>query len=430
MYPNLYYIFREWFGVEWKGLEYINTFGFFVALAFVGAGIVLAAELKRKAKQNLLQFTEQKIMVGQPASVLELGVNFLLGFLFGYKLLGAFIGAGAQSDSPQDYIFSLQGSWPAGIVLGLLLAGIKWREKNRQKLAKPEERVIRIWPHDRVGDIAMIAAIFGFAGAKIFDNLENWDRFIKDPIGNLISPSGLTFYGGLICAALAVWWYAKKKNIGFWHLNDAAAPALMLAYAPLGRLGCQISGDGDWGILNSAYLSDTTGKVSAATAEQFQKALEFNKSFYLKDYASLEQVKHLSVKAPSFLPDWLFAYAYPHNVNKDGVRLENCNWDEYCNALPIPVFPTPVYEMIACLLLFFLIWFLRKRFKVAGTLFGFYLFLNGFERFFIEKIRVNSKYENLPFQPTQAELISFILMVTGIFLMLWLPKRLKSTAKL
>lgn len=430
MYPNLYYIFREWFGVEWKGLQYINTFGFFVALAFVGAGIVLAAELKRKAKQNILQFTEQKIMVGKPASLLELVMNFLLGFLFGYKLLGAFIGAGTQADSPQDYIFSLQGSWPAGIVLGLLLAGIKWREKNRQKLAKPEERAIRIWPHDRVGDIAMIAAIFGFVGAKIFDNLENWDRFIKDPIGNLFSPSGLTFYGGLICAALAVWWYAKKKNISFWHLNDAAAPALMLAYAPLGRLGCQISGDGDWGILNSAYLSDTSGKVSAATAEQFQKALEFNKSLYLKDYASLDQVEHLSVKAPSFLPDWLFAYAYPHNVNKDGVRLENCNWDEYCNALPIPVFPTPVYEMIVCLLLFFLIWFLRKRFKVAGTLFGFYLFLNGLERFFIEKIRVNTKYESLPFQPTQAELISFVLMIIGVFLMIWLPKRLKSTAKL
>jgi phosphatidylglycerol---prolipoprotein diacylglyceryl transferase len=429
MYPNLYYIFREWFGVEWNGLKYINSFGFFVALAFVGAGIVLAAELKRKAKQNLLQFTEQKIMVGKPASIIDLLVNFLLGFLFGYKLIGAFIGAGNQADSPQDFIFSWQGSWPAGIILGLILAGVKWRERNKQKLAKPEERTIRIWPHDRVGDIVMIGAIFGFAGAKVFDNLENWDRFIKDPIGNLFSPSGLTFYGGLICAALAIWWYAKRKKIGFWHLNDAAAPALMLSYAPLGRLGCQVSGDGDWGILNSAYVSDTTGKVTAVTTEQFQKALEFNKNFYLKDYTSLDQVKHLNVKAPSFLPDWLFAYAYPHNVNKDGVPMSNCNWDEYCNALPIPVFPTPVYEMIACLLLFFLLWFMRKRLKVAGTLFGLYLFLNGLERFFIEKIRVNTKYESLPFQPTQAELISFFLMIIGVFLMIWLPKKFKSAIK-
>jgi phosphatidylglycerol---prolipoprotein diacylglyceryl transferase len=425
MYPNLFYIFREWFGVEWKGLQYINSFGFFVALSFVGAAIILAAELKRKAKQQLLEFTEQKITVGKPATLVELLVNFLLGFLFGYKLIGAFFGAGTQANSPQDFIFSWQGSWPAGIVLGFLFAGIKWREKNRQKLAKPEERVIRIWPHDRVGDIAIIAAIFGFAGAKIFDNLENWDRFVKDPIGNLFSPSGLTFYGGLICAALAIWWYARKKKIHIWHLNDAAAPGLMLAYAPLGRLGCQVSGDGDWGIINSAYITDAAGKVTPATTEQFQQALELNKSFFLRDYGSLQQVPHLSVKAPSFLPDWLFAYTYPHNVNKEGIPIPNCNWDEYCSALPLPVFPTPVYEMIAGLLLFFLIWFMRKRFKVAGTLFGFYLMLNGLERFFIEKIRVNTKYEGLPFQPTQAELISFFLILTGIFLMIWLPKRTK-----
>ena len=67
--------------------------------------------------------------------------------------------------------------------------------------------------------------------------------------------------------------------------------------------------------------------------------------------------------------------------------------------------------------------FLRKRFKVAGTLFGFYLFLNGIERFLIEKIRVNTKYESLPFQPTQAEIISLLLIITGMFLMIYLPKR-------
>ena len=54
----------------------------------------------------------------------------------------------------------------------------------------------------------------------------------------------------LICAALAIWVYAKKHKIGFWHLNDAAAPALMLSYA-VGRIGCQVSGDGDWGIANT-----------------------------------------------------------------------------------------------------------------------------------------------------------------------------------
>ena len=78
---------------------------------------------------------------------------------------------------------------------------------------------------------------------KLFDNLENWDRFIQNPIANLLSPSGLTFYGGLICAAATILWYAKRKNIGLLHLCDAAAPGLMLSYAT-GRIGCQVSGDG------------------------------------------------------------------------------------------------------------------------------------------------------------------------------------------
>jgi len=96
-------------------------------------------------------------------------------------------------------------------------------------LQEPEQRKIRIWPHDRVGDIIILGAIFGFLGAKIFNSLENWGEFVKNPIESLISFSGLTFYGGLICAALAIWYYARKRNIGFWHLNDAAAPALMIA---------------------------------------------------------------------------------------------------------------------------------------------------------------------------------------------------------
>lgn len=49
-------------------------------------------------------------------------------------------------------------------------------------------------------------------------------------------------------------------------------------------------------------------------------------------------------------------------------------------------------------------------------MFAFYLILNGLERFFVEQIRVNTKYENLPLQPTQAELISVGLIITGIIM--------------
>ena len=78
--------------------------------------------------------------------------------------------------------------------------------------------------------MTMVAAISGVIGAKIFHNLENIDIFLLDRIGQLISFSGLTFYGGLIAGAASVIWYAKKYNINIKHLIDSAAPGLMLAY--------------------------------------------------------------------------------------------------------------------------------------------------------------------------------------------------------
>ncbi len=382
MYPNLYYAFKDLFGVEWKFLRFVNSFGFFVAIAFIICAIVLANELRRKSKQGLFQPTEMQVMVGQPATLLDLGLNFLLGFLLGFKIVALFIMDSSATQDPQAFIFSSLGSWPAGIGLGLLFAGLKWWEKNKQKLAKPEKRTVRIWPHDRVGEITIMALVFGLLGAKLFDIFENWGDFLKHPSDYIFSAQGLTFYGGLICAAIAIWWYAKKHKIGFWHLNDAMAPTMMLAYS-LGRIGCQVSGDGDWGIENS-------------------KPNPF-----------------------SWLPDWMWSYTYPHNVNEVGVKIAGCTDIKYCNELPVGVYPTPFYEIVACFILFLLIWSVRKKFKIPGTLFALYLILNGLERFFIEKIRVNTTIDLFGFKPTQAEVISTILFLSGLILWIVLYRKAK-----
>ncbi len=195
----------------------------------------------------------------------------------------------------------------------------------------------------------------------------------------------------------------------------------MLAYA-LGRIGCQVSGDGDWGILNSAYQSDSNGEVMLSSLDQFSASLETNKDFYLRQFGSLDKVHHLNFHGPSFLPNWMVAYSYPHNVINEGIGLAGCT-GQYCAHLPIPVFPTPLYETVVCLGLFFILWFIRKRLKVPGALFAVYMILNGIERFFVEKIRVNTTYAVFGFHPTQAEIISFLLVVTGIFLLFYLKKR-------
>jgi len=422
MYPNLYYALKDLFGISLPFLHFVNSFGFFVALSFIGAAVTLTKELMRKEREGLLYSREEMVLIGKPASPTELTLNFILGFILGFKLIGLITADSALTNNVQDYMMSLQGNLPAGIVLGLLLAGLKWYEKNKQKLPQPQEKKVRIWPHDRVGDMTLYAFIFGFIGAKIFNSLENWNDFVHDPIDSLFSFSGLTFYGGLICAALAIWWYARKHGITFWHLNDAAAPGLMLAYA-VGRIGCQVSGDGDWGILNSAYTTNAGGKaVMASNPGDYATILQQYKEVYLPQFGSLDKVPHLALKAPSWLPDWLFAFSYPHNVISEGVRIPECN-GQYCSQLPIPVFPTPVYETLVCLGLFFLLWSLRKRLKIPGTLFAIYLVVNGIERFFVEKIRVNTQYHIFGLHPTQAELISAALVISGAILYFQLKKR-------
>jgi prolipoprotein diacylglyceryl transferase len=380
MYPNLYYLIKDLFGIELNALKLVNSFGFFVAMAFVSSGYVLYHELKRKSALGEFSYTEEKEIIGAPATKGELISAGFFGFLFGYKLIGAFIIAEALTN-PQAFILSLDGSMGAGIFVAVLMVYLKWKEKDKVKLTKPETRTVQVWPQDRVGDIVLKSALWGFLGAKIFHNLENLEEFSRDPIGALISFSGLTFFGGLILATIAIIYYLKKQKISVIHFADAMAPTLLFAYAA-GRIGCQISGDGDWGIVNT------------------------------------------HPKPFGWIPDWAWAYQYPHNVVNEGVAIPGCV-GAYCNQLPLPVYPTALYEIISMFILFAIMWSFRKKVTQPGILTGIYLIFAGGERFLIEKIRVNNKYDFLPFHPTQAELISVFLILAGFIFLLksknWFP---------
>ena len=386
MYPNLYYLIDDFFGVKLNGLRLVNSFGFFVAIAFVASGFVLYNELKRKESIGEFTPTEESITIGAPASMSELLTSFFFGFLFGYKIIGAFTIADALNNT-QAFILSLQGNIGAGILVGAIMVYLKWKEKDKDKLAKPETRKLLLWPHDRVGDIVLQAALWGFLGAKIFHNLENLDELMLDPWGSLISFSGLTFYGGLILATIAIIVFIRKYNMRVIHFADAMAPTMLFAYAA-GRIGCHISGDGDWGIPN------------------------------------------LNPKPFTWLPDWIWSYQYPHNVVNAGVPIPGCVGN-YCNQLPEGVYPTTFYEVIIMFILFLIVWMVRKKITQPGIITGIYFIFAGGERFFIEKIRVNNKYTFLPFQPTQAELISVILIILGIVFLVksksWFPKNIQKS---
>lgn len=383
MFPTVSHFLKYLFGID-VPLPF-NTFGVFVALAFLAAYWAFVQELKRKEALGILKPVKHITTIGEPVSAWDLISNGLFGFLIGYKLIYAIVNYKLFVADSQAVLLSTKGNILGGLALAALFVYWAYKEKEKTKLPTPKKVEVTVRPHELMSNIVVWAAIWGFLGAKIFDNLEHWDTFIKDPIAGLLSFSGLTFYGGLICGGAAVLYIANKNGIKPLHMLDVGAPGMMLAYG-VGRIGCHMSGDGDWGIVN------------------------------------------LNPKPFNWLPDWLWAYTYPNNVAGEGNPIPGCV-GKFCNELPNPVYPTPIYEVIAALLIFWFLWRIRTKIKVPGMMFGIYLMFNGVERFLVELIRVNSRYTIGGISFTQAELISSILFLAGAYMVWYSSKNKEKLAK-
>ncbi len=401
MYPNLYFAFLDLLGWDLPALKLINSFGFFVALAFLAAHALLKRELRRMSAEGHFSNQTTHIEVGHGPQAFDLGLQALMGFILGWKVIYLVVNAGNLFQGgglPQAHLFSAEGNVAWGILGAVALTAWRWWEVRRDQLPEPKkvEHVVR--PEDLVGGITLAAAVGGIAGAKFFHLLEYPDElvaFLRQPSLNAFL-GGLTIYGGLIVGGLAVYFFARKNKMNFLRLADATAPGLLLAYG-IGRMGCQISGDGDWGIPNP---NPKPGWLSWA-------------------------------------PDWVWSYAYPNNVNAVyGPRSAGYTgklidpsahpwpaFEGYGTYLDPAVFPTPIYETTAAVLGFLLLWAMRTRWKRPGQLFAAYLMFNGMERFWVEKIRVNATFEWLGMTMTQAELISVCTFLGGVALWVWTTQR-------
>lgn len=245
-----------------------------------------------------------------------------------------------------------------GLMVGIaFFVGLKVAAREAQRLGQDPE-------------IMQNACVWGFfsglVGARLFHILEYPREFLEHPVAMLLSRSGFTIFGGLIVGLVVSYLYCRSRRAPIPVMLDAGAPALMLAYA-IGRIGCQISGDGDWGI-----AADLAAK-------------------------------------PGWLPAWLWAQTYTGNVA--GITIE-----------PPGVYPTPLYEVAMSAIAFAVLWSLRKRAHQAGWLFSLYVLLVGLERLLIEFIRVNTTYDLFGYAVTQAQIISVLCIAAGIAGMIWLSR--------
>jgi phosphatidylglycerol:prolipoprotein diacylglycerol transferase len=367
MFPTIGHLIYYLFGINFTFP--VQTLGLFMALSFLFSYMVFSSEFKRyEALGKITAFTRE-VMLGQKASLAEISVNSFLGFLLGFKAFGAMFNYTIFSANPQSYLLSLKGNLVMGILTAAIFGFWVYADKKENELEEPKVVTETVHPYQLMGMILFSVGFFGFIGAKLFDTVEHWDNFRYDPMGTLFNVRGFSYYGGLIFGALTYLYIGHKKGMKLVHLADIGSPGMMLAYG-IGRIGCQLAGDGDWGIVNN----------------------------------------HAK---PGFLPQWMWSFNYPHNAINAGIPLPDCTGN-YCNQLVHAVYPTPFYEAIICLLFFMLMWVFRNKISIPGFMFFLYLILNGGERFLIELIRINPKYHILGMVLTQAGFIGLLMVLGGL----------------
>jgi phosphatidylglycerol---prolipoprotein diacylglyceryl transferase len=230
--------------------------------------------------------------------------------------------------------------------------------------------------------ITLIAALAGILGSKLLYIIEEWNNVMEDPVRNIFSPGGLTWFGGFFLAALAIWLYTRRRSIPFADICDATAPGLLLGYG-VARIGCHLSGDGDYGLPTTLpwgqLYSHGSYKPHSAVLDYFSRNPEAAKSF------NFDTLSHQIVGRDA---DGIIT-AFDTNVR---------------------FHPTPLYEFILAGILFLILWKLRTRIRPAGRLFMLYLVFAGFERFLVECVRLNP---HILLQLSEAQLISILLIITG-----------------
>ncbi|MDN5349951.1 MAG: hypothetical protein PWQ54_1347 [Bacteroidales bacterium] len=272
MYPAISDFVNNIFGTsfDWP----IMSYDYLLSLAFLQSALVVHKEHQGLIHAQNIETKPRK------TNWFEFFLNLFLGFILAYKISFILLNFALFREDPHAILLSSKGYWLVGI-FGAAGLGYVYLRQQKKQTNKQVIRFIRPWQHTAA--LILIAAVSSIIVAQIFHQLENWDTFIKDPVGELLSFDGLTFYGGLITAAFFVAWFGGKQKISWRHMGYAVASTLILTFA-IGRIGCQVAGDSDRGIVNTAPMPEWL----------------------------------------SFLPHGVWAYDYPNNVLGQGIAIPGC----------------------------------------------------------------------------------------------------------
>lgn len=225
---------------------------------------------------------------------------------------------------------------------------------------------------DRAWDLVFAAVIGGIVGAKLYYVVLNFPRLVENP-RFLFSRGGLVWYGGFLVATAAVLYQMKRLRLPIRRMLDLCAPCMAVAYA-VGRLGCFLVGD-DYGRPTDSALG---------------------------------------VRFPQGSPP-----SSVDNLARFGVEVDPTLIERYGQI--VPVHPTQLYEIALSLLIFAVVWRLRKNTHAAGWLFTLWLALASAARFGVEFLR--AKDDRFLGTLTIAQVISLLLIAGALAWMMRLSSR-------
>jgi len=212
---------------------------------------------------------------------------------------------------------------------------------------------------DAVGMVA-IALVAGIVGAKLWHVLDSPNEFRTIGWGVLWDTAGFAWYGGMVFGIAALVLQGLRAKIGAIRTLDLCAPAAAIGYG-IGRIGCFLSGDGCYGI----------------------------------------EIAPVHFLGFTFHP---WGMAFPHGIEP----------------ITVPVYPTPLYELGAGLLIGWFLWWRLGKPHATGAILGQYLMLSVIARFLVEFIRRNPK---ILWGLSNAQLAAAGAVLVGIAITAWAATR-------